>query len=199
MKVSPVNGAFSFGGPRPRKAVALAHARLLETRTGGFFIGDTKMVKGIELTRGYSAIVDDADYEWLNQWKWHVMVDTRHNVATAARSVHGAEMVRNGKNRIYMHRFIMDCPTDMEIDHINGNTLDNRRSNLRIVTRSENLRNRRVFKNNKCGFKGVQLDTSGKWQVVIRYGAYETAKEAAAEFDRVITFIYGEFAKLNFP
>ena len=96
----------------------------------------------IPLTRGMEAIVDDEDFECLNQWKWHVMKGRTTYYVTR-------DIRRKIKPRhidtpamIFMHRLIMDVPQDKQIDHKNHNGLDNRKNNLRICTRSQNLRNK---------------------------------------------------------
>jgi len=100
-------------------------------------------MKEIKLTQGKFAIVDDADYNWLNQWKWYA------KICSNGKRIYVARFQRiNGKpTTIYMHRIITNCPEDKEVDHINGDSLDNRRKNLRIVTRSENSNNRRYNRN----------------------------------------------------
>jgi hypothetical protein len=162
------------------------------------------MSKRIKLTQGYSAIVDDADYKWLNQWKWQALLDKRHDppVISVARSGYVGKV--NGKLKyktIKMSRFILDLkPGDgIEADHKNHNALDHRRENLRIATRMENLRNRRRFKNGKTAYKGVSWNKAGKaWQFMIRVGGFKTPKEAAIEYDKYLKILYGEFAVTNF-
>ncbi len=98
-----------------------------------------------------------------------------------------------------MHRLIMDCPDGMDVDHINGDGLDNRRENLRIVTRSQNLRNRKTFKNSKSGFKGVIFNpVNGKWKAIINLGTFDTSEEAAKAYDEAIKKLFGPLAKPNF-
>lgn len=85
----------------------------------------------ITLRYGYFALVDPADFERLQRYKWKVK-----------RSESLLYAVRNTKRKgkqvtIYMHRQVVNCPADKEVHHINGDTLDNRRENLRIVTRQE--------------------------------------------------------------
>lgn len=87
--------------------------------------------------------------------------------------------------RCQLARFIMGPPKGMEADHIYGNKLDNRACNLRIVTRTQNLLNRKVFKNNKSGIRGVHKARSGKWTarisykgVIISLGTWPTARIA---------------------
>lgn len=150
------------------------------------------MAKQISLTQGYSAIVDDEDYEWLSQHKWAVKDSRGKRYATRALGSRGKQIT------IWMHRLIMNCPGGMEIDHINGDSLDNRRDNLRIVTRAQNLRNRKTFKNSKSGFKGVVYNPiNGKWKVIINFGTYDTAEEAAKAYVKAIEKLFGVAAKLN--
>ena len=92
------------------------------------------MSKEIPLTQGKVAIVDDTDFDWLNQWKWYVL--NKRPRYYAARSVGP----RGKQTRIYMHRFILDPVSGMEPDHINGNGLDNRRANIVACTRSEHAK-----------------------------------------------------------
>src|SRR5690349_9172361 len=83
------------------------------------------------------------------------------------------------RKTIMLHRFIMNAPEGMEVDHINGDGLDNRRVNLRLVTKTENLRSRKTFKSNKTGYKGVVYNPqNGRWKVTINLGTYDTAEEA---------------------
>jgi len=110
-------------------------------------------VKKIKLTQGRYALVDDEDFNWLNQWKW--CFDRSNGYA------HRNQWV-NGKNRkIYMHRIILGNPRGIlikvETDHKNRNKLDNRRKNLRVVTRSENVLNKGLQSNNTSGIPGVTL------------------------------------------
>ena len=89
-------------------------------------------MKKIKLTQNKYVLVDDEDYEWLNQWKWCF------NSHYAARNVYHGKKVSS----ILMHRLINNTPEGKQTDHINRNKLDNRRKNLRSVTRSQNMRNK---------------------------------------------------------
>ena len=91
------------------------------------------MTKRIKLTKGMSTIVDDDDFESVNQYKWYF-------------SSTGYAERRHGKGKLLLHRFIMNPKNDLQVDHINGNRLDNSRSNLRLATRTENARNRKMQK-----------------------------------------------------
>ncbi len=158
------------------------------------------------LTQGQVALVDDEDYERVNQLKWHCWLSRDRFYARRSLWV-----PRDGKRvmtAILMHRFILTIPDNMVVDHINYNTLDNRRSNLRLATHQDNARNVRPFKNKSSAFKGVSWHkASGKWLAAINTGKYEhhhigifaTEIEAALAYDKLARIHHGEFAVLNFP
>lgn len=156
----------------------------------------------IMLTRGYVAIVDDADYAWLSQWKWHA-TSAGHGGCYAIRG--GAGPIGARGTALRMHREIVRAPADLQVDHINGDTLDNRRENLRCCTHSENARNRGPKQGTLAGLKGV--DRSGRnWRARIwadgksrMLGMFATPQEAAAAYDKAARDLHGEFARLNFP
>ena len=106
-------------------------------------------MKHIPLTQGKVAIVDDKDYEYLNQWKWYA--HKKGNTYYARRSIN---YKLNGKKKtrtIQMHNIVLS-KTDVskEIDHKNHNGLDNRLSNLRICTHAQNLANQRIRTIRSC-------------------------------------------------
>ena len=104
-----------------------------------------------------------------------------------------------------MHRVIMDTELNMIVDHLNGNGLDNRRSNLRNCTHAENMRNRKINKKNRSGFKGVSYYTKdNKWRAMIKFnnlrihiGFYIDPKDAARAYNEAAVKYHGEFANLN--
>jgi hypothetical protein len=107
----------------------------------------------IPLSRGLAAKVDDADFDWLNQWKWYAARRRKgEETFYAARSARTPE---GKKFTIWMHREIARTPEGLETDHKNQDSLDNQRINLRPSTRSQNQWNRRLPKNNTSGVMGV--------------------------------------------
>jgi hypothetical protein len=106
-----------------------------------------------------------------------------------------------------MHRQILGAPPGQQVDHINGDTLDNRRVNLRLATHGQNQHNRGKYRNNKSGYKGVSWDkAAGKWRAQIKFnnkkynlGRYHDPIEAALAYDAAAIRLHGAFARLNFP
>lgn len=136
----------------------------------------------IPLSRAQFAKVDDADFGWLSQWKWHAL--KQPNTFYACRTI------KNGgrKSTIWMHRLINDTPTDLKTDHINGDGLDNRRSNLRSVDHQANMINCARHKAGSSRFRGVSWHIrQQRWiaQITVDYrniyiGVFDT-EEAAHE------------------
>lgn len=160
------------------------------------------MTKELVLTQGKFAVVDNEDYEYLSQWKWC------YNNGYASRGLTAAEKRELGvtSGRVLMHREIMGQPNGMMIDHIDGNGINNQRSNLRICSNKENAKNQRMQRNNTSGFKGVSwIKRDKKWRAVIYYngklrilGTFQIKEEAADAYDRAACELYGNYALPNF-
>lgn len=151
------------------------------------------VTREIPLTKGQFAIVDAADYEWLNQMKWY---------AASSRDSYYASTKVNGK-QVLMHRLIMGATDQMIfVDHKNLNTLDNRRANLRFATHSQNRCNIGPFKNNKSGIKGVYQNKHGRWIAKINVnhklvwlGTFDSKEDAAAAYNQAAETMHGQFAR----
>lgn len=181
------------------------HPNLPATQTNlGTMIGDSIM-KHIDVsTPKYPnkfALVDNKDYKWLNQWKWHVCKDSNYArwYVCRGKSINGKMKV------ILMHRFIMNTPKKMHTDHINHDALDNRRDNLRICTVSQNVCNQRKQPNHTSKYKGVTWHKQNKYwmaQIVCNYkhyylGCFVNEKDAAKAYNKAAKKQFGEFAHLN--
>jgi len=157
----------------------------------------------IPLTQGKYAIVDPEDYERLAKYKWFaIRYERGYYAVRAARDSKGRQ--RN----VRMHREIMGEPKGKIIDHINHNGLDNRKANLRFVTRQQNSWNKRKQRGGcSSKYKGVTWSKrSGKWQTRITYngksiliGYFDDEQAAAEAYDGKAAELYGEYAVLNFP
>lgn len=151
------------------------------------------------LTKNQMVLIDDDDFEKIKYYSWYASYNTK------LRGYYAMTQIKN--KTIYMHRLIMGFPDNLDIDHINKNTLDNRKENLRICTRSQNQCNRPKASHNKSGYKGVWYDKPRqKWHAEIQFnnkkkhlGRFETAEEAALYRDAVALQLHGEFVHLNFP
>ncbi len=167
-------------------------------------------MKNIILGNGKLVQVDDDKYEYLNQYKWSCR--RAHNntlIDYAFRTIpriDGAKY-KNGKTKrtmIQMHRELLSPSEDMCVDHIDGNGLNNQLANLRLATKSQNLRNSKLNKRNTTGYKGVKKSGNG-WQARINFnkkeinlGSYSNPIRAAKAYDKAARLYFGEFARLNF-
>lgn len=150
-------------------------------------------MKYIELTQNKYAIIDDDMVESIGRYRWffHFGYAFRH-------------VQENGKGRtIPMHREILNTPNGLEVDHINGNRLDNRKENLRNCTKHENMRNREASKSNSSGFKGV-IFQKGRYVARIGFGGklyhlgrFSTAEEASEAYKNACEKFHGDFANVR--
>jgi hypothetical protein len=157
----------------------------------------------IPLTQGKFAIVDPDDYYHLSQYKWHAA--GRYGKFYAVR----AAKTKTGQKRIQMHRYILNIPDGILVDHLNRNALDNRKENLRPATPAQNICNRAKFRNRTYGskYKGVNCKRPGRiYQAQIQLnrrpiflGSFQDEVAAAKAYDRAAKKYHGQFAALNFP
>lgn len=145
--------------------------------------------------RRWRALVDDEDFSYLNQFNWTV---TKYGVVTT-RGINGSH--------IQIHRLIMKAPIHLEVDHIDGNRLNNQKSNLRLCNSSQNKCNRGARKDSKSGYKGVSWHKQrNKWTVRIMnletkkyesHGLFNDVKEAAKVYNKVARNYHQGFAFIN--
>jgi len=153
-------------------------------------------MKKIQLTNSIKKVsVDSKDFEKLKLLKWHLL-----NSGYAATSIK--------EKTVLMHRLILNIPFKKQTDHINKNKLDNRQFNLRICSRNQNARNKKIYKNNTSGYTGVYLFIKkngwSKWKAKIYFnkkkiylGYFKNKKEAAKIYNKAAIKYFGKFARLN--
>lgn len=144
--------------------------------------------------QGKFALVDDEDYEWASRHKWYLTNPGGYV----------AGYVASAQRLMRIHREILQASDDMQVDHINGDRLDNRRCNLRVCTHSQNFFNKGKMPG-KSGYKGV-YNFGKRWKVMIQadrkqhyIGYFSSEIDAAKAYDEAAKKYHGEFARLNFP
>jgi hypothetical protein len=156
---------------------------------------------------GYKVLVDDEDVERVSQYNWWV---DKSVLRRTGRYYFRRKYNREGNTTVEkLHRFIMGAwyMDGTVLDHKSGNTLDNRKSNLRFCTHTENARNKRMEIRNTSGYKGTLVDKhTGSIYAIVKYeqknyflGTYATPIEAALAYDHVSRLLFKDFARPNFP
>ena len=158
-------------------------------------------MRTIILARGEQVKVDDKDYEFLNQWKWH-----KSSKGYAVHRFHYPSSYKTPISKtVLMHRVLTFAKDGIQVDHINGDKLDNRKENLRLCNNSQNHMNKGVQSNSTTGYKGVSFEKSiGRYRAYLnlngkRYNlkTWETPEEAALAYNEKAKELFGEFACLN--
>lgn len=150
----------------------------------------------IKLTQNKICIIDDEDFEKIVQYKWYYM-------ACGYAATRPWDKLTKTYSTIYMHRYILSAEKGMLVDHINGNTLDNRISNLRICSQKENIRNSKMKSSNTSGFRGVFWSKQkNKWmaKITVNYkpihlGFYADINDAVLAYENGAKKYFGEFYK----
>jgi len=134
-------------------------------------------------------IVSDRDFERVNKYKW-LLTDKKY-------------VLRNN-SKLSLHRFILNAPKNKKVDHKFHNTLDNRRSKLRLCTQAQNLANMKPHKGGTSKYKGVTKIYNGSWvaHITVNYvpmhlGLFQKEKDAALAYDKYAVYFFGEFVLLN--
>jgi 5-methylcytosine-specific restriction endonuclease McrA len=157
----------------------------------------------IPLGPDHFATIDQEDYDLVAGFNWSLLRSRRTFYAVTQ----PYDKVLKKNTSVGMHRLIMGEPPEMQVDHADGNGLNNTRANLRIATRSQNQANKPTGSTNTSGYKGISLarDT-GKWCAQITHhrkriylGLFADKESAARAYDRAAIRIFGEFAYVNFP
>lgn len=164
-------------------------------------------MKHIPLTQGKHALVDDIDYNYLNQWKWFCRYGYAIRMASQRNSP-GNSPRNSPRKSLCMHRVVakragIDC--SQTIDHINLDKLDNRRKSLRAATQAQQTMNVAARKDSTSGFKGVCYHKRNhKWLAQIAHngkrhhlGLFTNKLEAAKAYNEAAIKYFGEFARLN--
>jgi hypothetical protein len=153
----------------------------------------------VPLTQGYEAIIDAADVPSLSAWNWCAK-PMRHTVY-AVRNEYAAGKLAT----VYLHRAINGASGAFEVDHINGNGLDNRRANLRSVTAAQNRHNQRRRRDNTSGFRGVSfVKSANKWEAYISLGGkkshlgfYHSAEDASKAYAVASAELHGQYGRAS--
>lgn len=153
----------------------------------------------VPLTKGYEAVIDADDVPLVSGWNWHARIDK--NTVYASRNRETDADGRRGA--ISMHRQISCSPDGMEVDHRDGDGLNNRRMNLRVATKSQNQSNRKTSILSQTGLKGVTpYKRDGTWHARISLngrrislGYYKTPEDAHSAYCNASAKLHGEFGR----
>lgn len=139
---------------------------------------------------GAIILVDESDFERVSSHTWSIAGHGYPQSAICGKSV-------------LLHRWLMDAADGQQVDHANGNKLDNRRANLRFATRSQNAANQGIRSTNKSGFRGVHQQGT-KWRASVKkdgkehyIGHFDRKEDAARAYNQAAVELFGEFARLN--
>lgn len=171
------------------------HGRTLAMNTP-FDLGDGTAV--VFLGSGRTSLIDADDIPRVGEFAWRLS-NAKDRPDYASTSV--------GRHQVYLHRFVIDAPDGVIVDHVNRDGLDNRKANLRLATGTLNMANTMRRSDGSSEYKGVKIRHDGKkWCARIQIngkgihlGSFVTAAEAARAYDAKARELFGEFAVLNFP
>lgn len=149
----------------------------------------------IEISKGVFTLIDKEDLIYFVNRRWHPFKNRD--------KLYVRGWIKDSKKKVLFHREILNAPPEKQVDHINGNTLDNRKCNLRLCNSTDNARNKSAYKSNTSGYKGVSK-AGKKWighigvnKKKLYLGVFSTKEEAALAYNEAAIKYHGEFAKLN--
>ena len=164
-------------------------------------------MRSLRLSRGLVALVDDADYPLVGCYKWYAKQMGCRGKFYVVRKTSRKNNPEHKQGMLFLHRVLLglDRHDKSAVDHINGDTLDNRRCNLRYATWAQNNYNVGLRKDNTSGYKGVRLFRGGRrWAATIGYngknkhlGYFDTKEQAAEAYNKAALELFGAFARLN--
>lgn len=158
-------------------------------------------MKEIQITQGMKALIDDDDYESVSRYKWYRVRPAKSRTLNYAAAKNYPD---GGRSTLLMHRLIINAPKGVVVDHIDGDGLNNQKTNLRLCTQGQNNFNSRINKTNTSGFIGVCPHGKNSYRAyisinnkTIHIGNFKDPKEAAKARNEVASRLRGEFAVLN--
>jgi|SRR5882757_8260471 len=154
-------------------------------------------MKRVPLSNGESMLVDDKDFEWASKIKWKALKN------------HGKGSIKTyaampGTKSQLAHRLLLDAPKGILVDHIDGDGLNNQRSNLRLCTNSQNHANLGKYPSNVLSYKGIYRNGKYFWanlgcnRKYAKMGPFDTEDDVALAYDVMAVLAFDEFAKTNF-
>lgn len=157
----------------------------------------------VTLTKGHEAVIDAADVPLVAGFHWGSQIHNRQDGTIRVCAARTEYLPEKKRRVVYMHREIAQTPSGLDTDHIDGNALNNRRSNLRWATRSQNVQNQGRRSDNSSGFKGVHWDKKRKNYRAYIYlqgnrrhlGYFRNAEDAAAAYAKASCEMHGEFGR----
>jgi hypothetical protein len=158
-------------------------------------------MKEIKLTQGYTTQVDDDMYDYLMQWKWYAHKEGPFVYATRTKCKGNGD--EGNRGLVKMHRVIMNTTDGMQVDHVDHDTLNNQKSNLRNCTLQENQWNREPIKGKKLP-KGISMFRGKQYRarITVDYvehhlGHFDTIEPAIEAYRKASEFYFGDFRYKN--